>query len=78
MFTLPKAADGVIRYLEVRSSGNINPDKERVFLKAKGALYLDERTQKFWDRLWSFILGFGAGSLAAVAAAWVKGQLKLP
>ena len=78
MFTLPKAADGVIRYLEVRSSGNINPDKERVFLKAKGALYLDERTQKFRDRLWSFILGFGAGALAAVAAAWVKGQLKLP
>ena len=78
MFSLPKNEDGVIHYLGIRSSGGIKPENERVFLKAKGALYLDEHRKKFWDRLWSFLLGFSAGLLAAIAAAWVKGQLKLP
>lgn len=78
MFSLPKDEEGVIHYLGIESSGSIKPEKERVFLKAKGALYLDEQRKKFWDRLWSFILGFSAGLLAAIAAAWVKGQLQLP
>jgi hypothetical protein len=47
-------------------------------LKAKGALYLDEVRQKFRDRLWSFVLGFSAGLLTSIAAAWVKGQIGLP
>jgi hypothetical protein len=78
IFTLPKDTDGAIHYLGIRSSGGMDPDKERVFMKAKGALYLDERRQKFWDRLWAFVLGLSAGLLAAVTAAWVKGQLRLP
>jgi hypothetical protein len=78
MFTLPRDADGVVHYLGIKSSGSIDPDKERVFLKAKGALYLDERVQKFWDRFWSFVLGFSAGLLAAIATAWAKGRLRLP
>jgi hypothetical protein len=78
MFTLPKDADGVIHYLGIKSSGSIDPDKERVFLRAKGALYLDERVQKFWDRFWAFVLGFSAGLLVAIASSWVKGQLRLP
>ncbi len=78
MFTLPKDAEGVIHYLGTRSSGSINPENERVFLKAKGALYLDEQRKKFNDRLWSFALGLTAGLLAAISAAWIKGQLSLP
>jgi len=77
MFTLPKDSNGVIHYLGIRSSGSIDPEKERVFLKAKGTLYLDEHMQKFWDRFWSFVLGFCAGLLVDIAAAWVKGQLSL-
>ena len=48
MFTLPKDADGVIHYLGIKSSGSIDPEKQRVFLRAKGALYLDEQVPKFW------------------------------
>jgi hypothetical protein len=78
MFTLPKDATGVVEYRGIRSSGSLSPENERIFLKAKGDLYLDEIRQKFRDRLWSFVLGFMAGLLATVAAAWVKGQLSLP
>lgn len=78
MFTLPKDAAGVVHYLGIRSSGSLNPEKERVFLKAKGALYLDEVRQRFRDRMWSFVVGFSAGLLATVAASWVKGQMMLP
>jgi len=78
MFTLPKSQAGETHYLGIRSSGSVSPDKERVFIKAKGALYLGEQRQKFWDRLWSFILGFVVGTLVAFASAWFKGELKLP
>ena len=77
MFTLPKDVDGSIHYLGIRSSGNLNPEKERVFLRAKGALYLDERKQKVLDRFWTFVLGFSAGLLTAIATAWVRGLLRL-
>jgi hypothetical protein len=78
MFTLPKNVDGTVHYLGSRTSGGLDPEKLRVFLKAKGALYLDEQAQKFWDRLWSFVLGVSAGLLIAVGAAWLKAHLKLP
>lgn len=78
MFTLPKDGEGVASYLGIRSSGGIDPKNERVFLKAKGALYLDEQRQKFKERLWSFALGLTTGLLAAVTAAWIRGQLRLP
>jgi hypothetical protein len=78
MFGLPKDERGEVRYLGIISRGSNDAHKERVFLKAKGALYLDEQQKRFWDRIWSFVLGFAAGVLVAVASAWVKGQLRLP
>src|SRR5438309_3918723 len=57
MFTVLKGADGVVEYHGIKSSGNMDPEKQSVFLRAKGALYLDEQAQKFWDRFWSFVLG---------------------
>ena len=77
MFALPKDADGVVHYLGIKS-GSIDPDQERVFLRPKGALYLEERVQRFWDRFWAFVLGFSAGLLVAIASSWAKGQLRLP
>ena len=77
MFTLPKNGEGAIHYQGIRSSGSINSENERVFLKAKGALYLDDQSKKRSDRLWSFVLGLTAGLLAAISAAWIKGQLSL-
>ena len=78
MFVLPKNVDGTVEYLGIRSSGSLDPENERVFLKSKGALYLDEQMQKFRDRLWSFVLGLSAGLLTAIAVSWLKGRLKLP
>jgi hypothetical protein len=43
VFSFPKDSSGVVHYLGanmpqgVRSSGNVDPDQERVFLKAKSA-----------------------------------------
>ena len=77
MFTLPRGGDGVVHYLGIKSSGSMDPEKQSVFLRAKGALYLDEQAQKFRDRIWSFVVGFSAGLLTAIATAWAKGHLKL-
>jgi hypothetical protein len=78
MFTLPRDANGVVNYRGVKSSGDINPAEVRIFLKAKGALYLDQQAEKFWERVWSFTLGFSAGLLVALASAWIRRELKLP
>jgi hypothetical protein len=76
MYLLPPDASGVVDYLGIRSSGSLDPKKERVFLTAKGALYLDEYRQKRWDRFWSVVLGFATGLLVAICAAWVKNRFK--
>ena len=46
MYLLPSDAGGGVTYLGIRSSGGIDPKNERVFLTAKGALYMDE----FWQK----------------------------
>jgi hypothetical protein len=78
MFSLPKGPDGDVHYLGMVSTGELDPGNERVFLKAKGALYLDERSQKRRDRLWSFVLGLLVGILTPIASTWVRAHLKLP
>jgi hypothetical protein len=77
MFSLPKNKSGEVHYLGIVSTGSIDPNNERVFLKAKGALYLDERSQKTSDRIWFFVLGLMTGVLTTVASAWARGQLGL-
>lgn len=74
MLLIPADASGAATYLGIRSSGSLDPKKERVFLTAKGALYLDEYRAKRRDRLWSVALGFGTGLLVAVCAAWIKNR----
>jgi len=74
MYLLPADASGIVNYLGIRTSGSLDPKKERVFLTAKGALYLDEHRQKRQDRLWSIALGFATGLLVAVCAAWIKSR----
>ncbi len=76
MYLLPPEADGITRYLGVTTSGALDPKRERVFLTAKGALYLDEFHQKRRDRIWSVVLGFATGLLVAVCAAWVKNRFR--
>jgi len=78
MLSLPKNERGETQYLGIISTGSIDPKNERVFLKAKGALYLDERRQKRRDRFWFFVLGLAAGVLATIVSAWLRRQLGLP
>ena len=78
MFSLPKGDDGDVHYLGILSRGNLDPVKERVFLKAKGALYMDEHRQKLRDRFWFFVLGMLAGILTPIVSAWIRGHLNFP
>jgi hypothetical protein len=78
MFTVPKNEHGDVRYLGIVSTGGIEPKNESVFLRAKGALYLDERRQKRLDRAWFFVLGLMAGVLTSITSAWARGHLRLP
>jgi len=43
MYTLPKNEKGITEYMGITGRESINPDEVRVFLKAKGSLYLDEQ-----------------------------------
>jgi len=70
--TLPTSSDGSVEYRGVRSTGRIDPDWKRVFLKAKGALYLAEQTEKRTDRLFTILIAVFSASLAALLASWRK------
>jgi len=78
MYTLPKNEKGDIEYMGSTSRGSINPEDERVFLKAKGALYLDEQRSKFRERIYSFLIGIIVGIVAASFSAWIRGQINVP
>jgi len=75
MWTLPKDAQGHRKYLDIKSQGSIDPNDERIFIKAKGALYLDEKRQKRRDRLLQFLIGFVTASLVALLTLWLKGEI---
>ena len=75
MYLLPSDTSGVISYLGIQSTGSLDPKKEKVFLTARGALYLDEYRQKRRDRILSVVLGFATGLLVALCAAWVTHRL---
>jgi len=76
MYMVPADVSGAVTYQGIRSSGGIDPKNERVFLTAKGALYMDEFWQKRWDRIWSVVLGFATGVLVAVCGAWLKSHFR--
>ncbi len=77
MFSIPKDERGDVQYHGIRSTGGLDAKDETVFLKVKGSLYLDERKQKRWDRIWFFVLGLMAGVLTSIASAWARGHLRL-
>ena len=63
MFTLAKDDNGVTEYLGVKSYGSMLPEDEKVFIKAKGALHIDDLRSRRNERIISFILGLLAGAL---------------
>jgi hypothetical protein len=62
--SLKKKEDGSVAPAAVFFDGS----KENVFLKAKGALYLDEIRKKRWDRFYSLLFGV----LLAICGLWLK------
>lgn len=78
MFTLPKDEKGDRHYMGMTSHGRIKPETERVFIKAKGLLYLEDQRDKFWERIYSFAIGVIVGVIAASFSAWIEGQIKMP
>ncbi len=78
MFTLPKNEMGDREYMGITSHGSIEPEKDKVFIKAKGVLYLDEQRSKFRERIYSFVIGVIVGIIAASFSAWIQGQIKVP
>lgn len=71
IFTLPKKPGGSVKYLGVESSGNVDTRLEKVFLKAKGALYLDEYDTKKKERLFALFLGVVSAYLGSWFATWL-------
>jgi hypothetical protein len=83
VFSFPKDSSGVVHYLGanmpqgVRSSGNVDPDQERVFLKAKSAS-LGTFAQRRRDRFWTFVSGAVAGVLVGLLLASLRKHFGLP
>jgi hypothetical protein len=72
MILLPKDADGCTRYEDITSSGSVDPKQEKIFLKAKGALYLEDYDTRRSDRLLALFLGVVGAFLGAWFATWLK------
>lgn len=68
METLPRKTDGSIEYLGIQSTGSIDQAWKKVFLKAKGALYLDAQNEKRKDRIFSLLIVV----ISAYLAAWLR------
>ncbi|WP_096700494.1 hypothetical protein [Magnetospirillum sp. 15-1] len=78
MWSQPPDGNGEIHYQGIVSSGGMKFADEKVFIKAKGGLYLDEMRQKRLDRLYSFLAGLLTGTAVAIFSAWGRSQLHLP
>jgi hypothetical protein len=77
MLTLPKDENGKVHYMGVRSSGSLDPEKDRVFITAKGMLYLEEQASKVNERIYSFVVAVSVGILVATLSAWFGGDVTL-
>jgi hypothetical protein len=78
MYTLPEDKMGARKYMGITGQGSIKPEDERVFIKAKGLLYLEEQRTKFRERIYSFVIGIFVGIIAASFSAWIQGQIRMP
>lgn len=58
------------KYETITTTGN-NLKNEKVFIRAKGALYLDELKQKRNDRIISFLVGFCAALIPVLLSQYI-------
>jgi hypothetical protein len=66
--SLKKKEDGSVAPAAIFFDGG----KHHVFLKAKGALYLDEISKKRWDRFFSFFVGIMIGFCMIAFKWWIE------
>lgn len=71
MFSLPKNEKGEVKYLDIIATGSLDPKDERIFLKARGALFLESERQRRNERIYSFVVGFSAGFLSLLLSSWL-------
>lgn len=71
-WSLPTNKSGDVEYNGIIYHGQFDTKVERIFLKAKGALYLDEIFQKRKDRIITFVLGLVTGVIGASVSAWLR------
>lgn len=71
MFTLPKKSDGSVDYLGIVSRGGMTSEGERIFIKAKGSLYLEEFYSKRTERLFALFIAI----VGAFLGAWLATRL---
>ncbi|SEN97423.1 hypothetical protein SAMN05216227_103611 [Pseudorhodobacter antarcticus] len=57
MLRLPKNENGIVEYNGITSEGSLNAKDEKVFIKAKGQLHLDEYARKWEERAVYVLLG---------------------
>lgn len=77
MLTLPKDKDGATYYMGMRSTGGIKAENERVYLRAKGALYLEEKTARARERVYSLVVAVSVGIIVALVSAWLRGDIAM-
>ena len=58
------------RYGTITTTGN-SLKNEKIFIRAKGALYLDELKQKRHDRIISFLIGFCAALIPVLLSQYI-------
>lgn len=72
MENLPKNEKGEREYLGVRSSGNLDQNQKKFFLKSKGFLYLAEQDEKRRERVINTGIAILVGVLVGSIVGWLK------
>lgn len=72
MFGLKPDSSGQIKYNGATSQGTMAPQNERVFIKAKGLLYLSELHAKKVERITAFGIGFLTAFLAQYLVEYLR------
>jgi hypothetical protein len=76
IWRLRKKAEPV-EYLGITSTGGFDTRNERMFLKAKGLLYLDARQEKRQDRMYAVLLAVFAAAVTAALTAFFTVNARL-
>lgn len=69
--TLPKNEEGESEYEGINFNGSLSAKNEKVFIKAKGLLYLDGQNEKRNDRFFSFFIGIAVAIISIVISDWL-------